>query len=655
MADLAHRVFIAHAAPGSKTEAFARNLAATGKPLVTLDSPANGNLVEMGAELASKDCNVRGQAKVLNLVCLIASGTAVMFDKLSWLHLSDFHYRADGDSFSQNVSCEAMKRDIPSRLSKDFPLQLIVATGDIAFSGQAREYALASEFLASLASDLGLSANRLCVVPGNHDVDRGIQTYMYEGVRMQLINEQAVDQFLGQGRELSQLMERQSAFSDFRNNLVNDGSIGETDDGLARVRPFDLDGFRVCVLELNSAWLSGSGDRSGSLLLGERQVINALNLAEEHRPHLTIALAHHPTDWLAEFDRVPCTNRLVPQLDIFHSGHLHWHQAFVMLTPGSQCLHSAAGSSHETRHYRNAYNLVEYDIGNAVCRIRQFEYRTDSGAFQELDSIEYRLPPKRELSVKGVEIADALRNHLHTEESYADYMAALLTGDIDEVPISLDADTVTFASKNLPSEYEFSEIGVFLRISNLLRVFDAVPLQDMIVNHKAAILGFSGLLGKLSSMHPEFAEALAVHSMQARTLLGREMVETPPYQQQYLDELAVEGALAELIATATRYARSADEVVQVSARRHLASALLQSDDPENRQEGLDIAFQNLDESWADSRDYRLASAAAESTDDNSCAERIVLRALEIWPGDPDLQAHCRSLALQTGSLVVQLF
>ena len=49
VADLAERVFIAHAAPGSKTETFARTLAASGKPLLTLDSPANENLVEMGA------------------------------------------------------------------------------------------------------------------------------------------------------------------------------------------------------------------------------------------------------------------------------------------------------------------------------------------------------------------------------------------------------------------------------------------------------------------------------------------------------------------------------------------------------------------------------------------------------------------------------
>ena len=54
-ANLAAQVFIAHAAPGSKTEAFARSLAASGKPMLALDSLANANLVEMGAEVVSTE------------------------------------------------------------------------------------------------------------------------------------------------------------------------------------------------------------------------------------------------------------------------------------------------------------------------------------------------------------------------------------------------------------------------------------------------------------------------------------------------------------------------------------------------------------------------------------------------------------------------
>ena len=43
VADLAQRVLIAHVATGSKTETFARKLAASGNLLLTLDSPPNTN------------------------------------------------------------------------------------------------------------------------------------------------------------------------------------------------------------------------------------------------------------------------------------------------------------------------------------------------------------------------------------------------------------------------------------------------------------------------------------------------------------------------------------------------------------------------------------------------------------------------------------
>jgi predicted Rossmann fold nucleotide-binding protein DprA/Smf involved in DNA uptake len=46
---LADEVFIAYAAAGGKTEAFAREIIAWGKPVYTLDDPANAGLVALGA------------------------------------------------------------------------------------------------------------------------------------------------------------------------------------------------------------------------------------------------------------------------------------------------------------------------------------------------------------------------------------------------------------------------------------------------------------------------------------------------------------------------------------------------------------------------------------------------------------------------------
>ena len=573
-----------------------------------------------------------------------------MLDKISWLHISDFHFRAGGDGFSQEVSCDALMRDIPFRLSDEFPLQFIVVTGDIAFSGKTNEYELASTFFASLLDKLGLDAGCLCIVPGNHDVDRSIQSFMYEGVRSRLDSHWEVDKFLGLASERSQLMERQSAFRAFRKGLLADSrDTIETDEGLALVRSLDLDGFRVCVLELNSAWLSGDKDRQGILLVGERQIIDALAAVEKFDPHLTVALTHHPTDWLAEFDRISCTNRLVPRVDVFHSGHLHTHQASIMLTPSSQCLHSAAGSSHETRHYKNSYNLLEYHVGDGTCRIRQFEYRTDSGSFQELPGIEYEMPPRGEIPATPTEVANALRETVSAAEPYAGYMASLIAGVLEEVPIKVYAETPTFASRRFRPEYQIPEVSRFLRLSNLLKVFDTVPLDQTISSQEDAISDFAAFLDDTASLDPEFANLLSAKERQAQNLLGLDSKERIPHQTQYLEELANSGELEELIDTAVRYSESSDEVVRIAAKRHLAWAYLQQDDPGKRNQGSDLAFQILDQDWAECQDYLAASVAAESIGDSNLSENIVLRALEIWPGDPDLRAYCRTFAMQRGS------
>ena len=49
VAALATEIFIPYAAPGGKTESLARQQAAAGKALLTLDSPANANLIAIGA------------------------------------------------------------------------------------------------------------------------------------------------------------------------------------------------------------------------------------------------------------------------------------------------------------------------------------------------------------------------------------------------------------------------------------------------------------------------------------------------------------------------------------------------------------------------------------------------------------------------------
>ena len=577
-----------------------------------------------------------------------------MLDKFSWLHLSDFHFRSGVDTFSQNVSTNEITRDIISRLSSNHPLQFVAVTGDIAFSGKPCEYEVATQFFDSIAGEIGLGLNRFFVVPGNHDVDRDIWPHLYAGVQQQLTNQQAVDEFLGREDERTALMERQSAFRRFQEHRFVDTTATKTADGLARVRILNLGGLRVCILELNSAWLSGSNDRDGNLIVGERQMINALALVEEHRPHLAIALAHHPVEWMSEFDRLSCSGRLLPRLDFFHSGHRHQHEVTVRRMPGAECHLVAAGSSHASRHYKNSYNLIELEIGTAECRVRRFEYEPSAGRFAEGPSTQCRITLGGPIDAQSRDVAQVLSEVEPTAQRYADYLAALLLDEMNEVPIMRNGETCIFASREYPLEFQFNEVQEFLRLRNLLRTYGDMPLKEALAIHRPVIVRLTKLLSKIAAGNAGFAEVLSDRVIQARSLTGRREADEPPYQVQYLDELASAGDWAELADTARRYRTSSDEDVRIAACRQLAWAFLRSEALANRNEGLILARKNLKEKWAEAKDYIVASTGAESLDDRDCAVRIALSALGRWPHDNALREYCRSLAMQSGGRALRL-
>ena len=55
VATLAHRLLVAHAEKGGKTEKLCKDALAQGKPVYALDSPDNAHLLELGAAPVKSD------------------------------------------------------------------------------------------------------------------------------------------------------------------------------------------------------------------------------------------------------------------------------------------------------------------------------------------------------------------------------------------------------------------------------------------------------------------------------------------------------------------------------------------------------------------------------------------------------------------------
>ena len=572
-------------------------------------------------------------------------------DKFSWLHISDFHFSASGDDFGQDVSASEIIHDIASRLSDQNRFEFVVVTGDIAYSGKPNEYTIAEEFFKELAEVIGLGLDRFFVVPGNHDVDRAQQQYMHRGVLQALDSQQSVDDFLGREGDREALMERQSAFRNFRERVFTNADTVETEDGLARVGVLDLDGLRVSLLELNSSWISGPDDSPGGLVIGERQMINALKLVDRHRPHLAIGLAHHPSEWLAEFDRMSCNGRLLPRLDVLHTGHLHRHDVSVSLMPGSECLLVAAGASHATRHFTNSYNVVEFDCTDGEYRIRRFEYRPNGGIFVEIPGTAYGIPFREPMGATSRDLADAVREVEPSSAAHCDYLAALLTGEMNDVPVKLGGGAFAFGSRDLPEDFQIVEVQEFLKLSNHLRIRHDVDPYQLLTGHCSAVKALSAFLSEAQIASAEFATSLKDRVKHANMLLRNGEVETTiaSYQVQYLEELAHDSEWDDLAEAAARYRDSNFSEVRVAAQRNLVVAKLRSSEKSMRVNGLNLAYRIINEEWASCGDYVVASAGAHLLGDDHRAISVAMCALGRWPDEQLLRDHCRTLAVRTGS------
>ena len=103
-------------------------------------------------------------------------------EKLQWLHLSDLHLKSN-ERWSQDVVLKSLLADISDRFSHDKIPDFIFITGDLAFSGKREEYLMVKDFLNQLLRMTGVSADRLLMVPGNHDIDRNIEVDAFTGAR----------------------------------------------------------------------------------------------------------------------------------------------------------------------------------------------------------------------------------------------------------------------------------------------------------------------------------------------------------------------------------------------------------------------------------------------------------------------------------------
>lgn len=409
---------------------------------------------------------------------------------ITWVHISDLHWR-EKKAYDANVVAQALLKDLEARTEIASGLEhidLVFVTGDIAFAAKPEEYQLARRFLAELRKATEVRKDRLFVVPGNHDVDRELakkSQHLADGAT----DRQKVNQLLGNAVDRAALMERLGRYRQFTNDLWGKGPHFDSEPYFY-VKKRRIAGKQVAILGLNSAWASASDADRNNLLLGERQVRDALEQAK--KADLRIALLHHPLDWLRDFDRGTCQSLLLGGCDFILHGHLHETSVGHWQAPGSRAWLFEAGACYEGPDYPHTYNLVQYDPDSGQGTIYLRIYSPHGGGCWVQDEMTYPGvhgqfpftlpvrppqappgPPKPSPKATGVPTPTALENWWAARGYTRNPFKWLNAGSID---LNTFADVVEWWVVDPNAPVELKGIGPTPTLEQVMRPDDSEPV-----------------------------------------------------------------------------------------------------------------------------------------------------------------------------------
>ena len=301
---------------------------------------------------------------------------------ITWIHLSDWHQK--GPDFDRQVVRDALIKDLRERTSIDPILErvdFVIFSGDLAYNGESNEYETArKELLDPVLEVVGMKADRLFIVPGNHDLSREcIYEMLPPQLQKPLSSDKLVQKWLTADRKRAHVLEPFEAYNEFVGDYT-----GQPSPDYATTLRLNAGNKQIALLGLNSAWMCARNKNEqgevydyGFTLVGEPQVHDAL--AEITDADLRIVVLHHPFDWQARFDRNHIEARLERECHFILRGHEHDPKVRYIHSTDGEYIIIPAGSIYNRRtvkdpRYINAYNLVHLDFegGEGVVYLRRW-------------------------------------------------------------------------------------------------------------------------------------------------------------------------------------------------------------------------------------------------------------------------------------------
>lgn len=300
------------------------------------------------------------------------------------LQLGDIHFSAKSDRVRSRAT--AIKDAVVSTFPR-IEGCIIAIPGDIANTGSSDEYEVAFAFLEELRSAL-LAARvtevEFALVPGNHDCNLRKQsdtrTFIFENLRSFLSKPLDFD-----GANYRAITAVQADFFEFE-AILRSRDLTPPSEQLYYVRSFAF-GARVVHFHcFNTAWLSRRNEVQAELFIPQELLVPPSTGSAD----LSIAMLHHPFNWLDANNVRAVSDFIAANADIVLTGHEHVAGASRrQFLEGQTVDFIEAGCLQEVGMEESTFNVLAIDFDSAAQRIMRFSF--ERGLYAKVHDREWAL------------------------------------------------------------------------------------------------------------------------------------------------------------------------------------------------------------------------------------------------------------------------
>lgn len=308
------------------------------------------------------------------------------------LHITDIHFGWEGenpgDKAERKVCLDGLLTEI-SKLEPSWKPSIVCLTGDVGWRSDASNYAEAKQWLDLLLSYCKLNYDHLIISAGNHDIDRKIAEKIPRP-----INSAEADKVLEAPLE-QHFIRPFSEFNYFcKNSSIPTLKFGDGASHLVGERV--LNNMRFVVL--NSAWFSKDDEDKGKLWIGlpHMKYLEAngqlQNLQFDGKERITIALMHHPAEWLHTEEQHVSGSRTNPwdylarRCHILLTGHTHGEvRRADRIAEGAW--HFTGGSAYAGASHFNSFRLLQIKDDKIIYRSFEFDPRSSENKWKSSEVV----------------------------------------------------------------------------------------------------------------------------------------------------------------------------------------------------------------------------------------------------------------------------